>query len=71
MADTKISGLTLGDPAQAADQIPINRAGVNFKITAASIRNLTGFSFNGGTDLNNVFDANLANEAGNFDGGAP
>jgi len=38
--DLKISQLNSGDPAQAADQIPINRAGVNFRITAGSISSL-------------------------------
>jgi hypothetical protein len=40
MADLKISQLTDGNPAQTNDQIPINRAGVNFKITAGSIASL-------------------------------
>lgn len=38
--DLKISQLNNGDPAQTADQIPINRAGVNFSITAGSIASL-------------------------------
>lgn len=37
MADTKISALTSGNPAQSGDELPINRAGANFKITAGSI----------------------------------
>ena len=37
MADTKISALTDGNPAQAGDAIPIARSGSNFKITPASI----------------------------------
>lgn len=40
MPDLKISQLNNGDPAQTADQIPINRAGVNFSITAGSISSL-------------------------------
>ena len=40
MPDLKISQLNNGDPAQTADQIPINRAGVNFSITAGSIASL-------------------------------
>jgi hypothetical protein len=40
MPDLKISQLTNGDPAQTADQIPINRAGVNFSITAGSVGDL-------------------------------
>jgi len=41
MPDTKISALTAGDPAQGTDQIPIARAGANFKVTAASIAALS------------------------------
>jgi hypothetical protein len=37
MADTKISALTDGNPAQSDDQIPVNRGGVNRRITAGSI----------------------------------
>lgn len=37
MADLKISQLTGGDPAQSGDEIPINRSGSNFKITAGSV----------------------------------
>jgi hypothetical protein len=37
MADTKISALTDGDPAQSGDQIPVNRGGVNRRITVGSI----------------------------------
>ena len=37
MADTKISALTDGNPAQAGDALPIARSGSNFKITPASI----------------------------------
>ena len=37
MADLKISQLNDGDPAQTNDQIPINRGGTNFRITAGSI----------------------------------
>jgi hypothetical protein len=37
MPDLKISQLTNGDPAQTNDQIPINRGGTNFSITAGSI----------------------------------
>jgi hypothetical protein len=42
MADTKISALTSGDPAQSTDEIPIARSGANFKITAGSIAALGG-----------------------------
>lgn len=39
MANTKISALTSGNPAQAGDLIPIDRAGANFAVTAASVAN--------------------------------
>ena len=37
MADTKISALTSGDPAQSGDEIPIARSGANYKVTAGSV----------------------------------
>jgi hypothetical protein len=37
MANTKISALTSGNPAQSGDILPIDRAGANFGITAGSI----------------------------------
>jgi hypothetical protein len=37
VADTKISGLSAGAPAQATDLIPIARSGANFSITPANI----------------------------------
>ncbi len=37
MADTKISGLTPGGPAQSGDVIPMERSGVNYSLTAAQI----------------------------------
>jgi len=37
VADTKISGLSAGAPAQAGDLIPIARSGSNFSITPANI----------------------------------
>lgn len=37
MANTKISALVDGSPAQSADIIPIDRAGTNFSVTAGSI----------------------------------
>lgn len=40
MADTKISDLASGNPAQSGDQIPIARAGANYKITAGSVSSL-------------------------------
>ncbi len=40
MANTKISALVDGNPAQSADVLPIDRAGSNFSITAGSIASL-------------------------------
>jgi hypothetical protein len=37
MSSTKISALISGNPAQAGDLIPIDRAGANFSITASSV----------------------------------
>lgn len=37
MANTKISALPSGDPAQSGDTLPIDRAGSNFAVTAGSI----------------------------------
>lgn len=37
MANTKISALTSGSPAQVGDLIPIDRGGSNFSVTAGSI----------------------------------
>jgi len=44
VADTKISALTSGNPAQSGDEIPIARAGANYKITAGSIASLATVS---------------------------
>ncbi len=41
MSNTKISALTSGNPAQSSDQLPINRGGSNFSITAGSIASLS------------------------------
>jgi hypothetical protein len=41
MADVKISGLTIGDPAQAGDQVPVNRGGANFSVTAGTIAGIS------------------------------
>ena len=43
MANTKISALTSGNPAQSGDLLPIDRSGVNYSITAGSIAAL-GFA---------------------------
>jgi hypothetical protein len=42
MANSKISALTDGNPAQSGDEIPIARSGANYKITAGSIASLGG-----------------------------
>jgi hypothetical protein len=42
MANSKISALTDGNPAQSGDEIPIARGGANYKITAGSIASLNG-----------------------------
>lgn len=60
MADLKISQLNNGDPAQAADQIPINRAGTNFSITAGSVASLA--------TVNSATTEVLFNNAGVVDG---
>lgn len=58
MADTKISGLAAGAPAQSGDLIPIARSGANYSITpgnilgaslAATLGVTTGTTFNGST----------------------
>jgi hypothetical protein len=40
MANTKISALPSGNPAQAGDLVPIDRAGANFSITVGSVASL-------------------------------
>lgn len=42
MADTKISALAAGAPAQAGDLIPIARGGANYSITPANILQYNG-----------------------------
>lgn len=44
MADTKISALASGSPAQSADLLPIARSGANFSLTAQDIADLAGGS---------------------------
>jgi hypothetical protein len=41
VADTKISALTSGSPAQSGDILPIDRSGANFRITAGDVVTLT------------------------------
>lgn len=45
MPNLKISELNLGNPAQSADEVPINRSGSNFSVTAGSIAALAGVAF--------------------------
>lgn len=42
MANLKISQLTDGSPAASGDQIPINRAGANFRVNAQTVINANG-----------------------------
>lgn len=52
MADKKISELTLGAPAQGGDEVPVNRAGINFKLGVSDITALqSAFVF---SNSNNV-----------------
>lgn len=44
MANTKISALTGGNPAQTGDLLPIDRSGSNFSVTAASVAALGGLT---------------------------
>jgi trimeric autotransporter adhesin len=71
MADTKISALTSGNPAQSGDEIPIARSGANYKVTAASIAALGGggggtttyavtFTNTGGAAAGTTFDGSVA-----------
>src|SRR5580692_4807669 len=65
----KISQLTSGNPAQGSDQIPINRGGSNFSITAASIAALAG---GGGGGILGLWPGNWLgiNIAGSVNGAA-
>jgi hypothetical protein len=65
MPDLKISQLNNGDPAQSNDQIPINRAGVNFRLTAGSIAALSPPTTPAGSDTQVQF-----NDGGVFGGDA-
>ena len=49
MANTKISALTLGNPAQSGDLLPIDRSGANYSVTASSIAALTSVTNSDGT----------------------
>lgn len=47
MANTKISGLSSGNPAQSGDLLPIDRPGANFSVTAQSVANQVAVLANG------------------------
>ncbi len=44
MANTKISALTSGNPAQSSDLIPIARSGANYAVSASSVAALAPVS---------------------------
>jgi hypothetical protein len=52
MADTKISALPSGAPAQATDETVIARGGANYKLTVANIVGYLGEWFFTGLELN-------------------
>lgn len=62
MANTKISNLPAGNPAQATDQIPVARAGANNQITVASVNLLAPVqSVAGKTGAVTLAEADVAN----------
>lgn len=66
MADLTIDQLTAGNPAQSGDELPIQRGGSNFKVTAGSIVSLMGSSPAG----SNVLMIQEPINASGFDGAA-
>ena len=57
MADTKISALSSGAPAQATDETVVARSGANYKLTVANIVGYLGSPItvaNGGTGVSNI-----------------
>lgn len=60
MADTKISALTDGSPAQSADILPIDRAGANFRLTLA---NILALPIPASSLPNGLSNANSANQS--------
>ena len=70
MADTKISALTSGAPAQAGDETVIARGGANYKLTVANIVGYLGSPIteaNGGTGESTYSNGQLL--IGNASGG--
>ena len=70
MADTKISALTSGAPAQAGDETVVARAGANYKLTVSDIVGYLGSPVtvaNGGTGQSSYTDGQLliGNSTGN------
>lgn len=70
MADTKISALSSGAPAQASDETVIARSGANYKLTVANIVGYLGSPVtvaNGGTGQSSYTDGQLliGNSTGN------
>ncbi len=70
MADTKISALTSGAPAQAGDETVVARSGANYKLTVANIVGYLGTPItvaNGGTGQSSYTDGQLliGNSTGN------
>jgi hypothetical protein len=70
MADTKISALTSGAPAQASDETVVARSGANYKLTVANIVGYLGTPItvaNGGTGQSSYTDGQLliGNSTGN------
>jgi len=72
MADTKISALPSGAPAQAADETVIARGGANYKLTVANIVGYLGSPItvaNGGTGASTLTGVVKGNGAGAFTAG--
>jgi hypothetical protein len=70
MADTKISALSSGAPAQAGDETVVARSGANYKLTVANIVGYLGTPItvaNGGTGQSSYTDGQLliGNSTGN------
>jgi len=54
MADTKISALSAGAPAQSTDELPAARAGTNVKLTVADLQTFAQLLLPGSVDPNDV-----------------